>query len=348
MEQMKKEENNNPAWMAKLLPLLKDERVRERIALDLLANLSEYKDRNSLAAAIIVIGKVGGAEQVAGLGRLARSHETQGARVRAMYALADIGGAAAARELTAILREQGDVTNTLKAIEKMKGPEIVAELKTLTTADQPEDVRLLGVQALGRTATTKEATEALLAIRKDGGSLARAVDGQLRYVRGRDATAPFLDLIDEEKNVIAKAGMAEALGTNGSEEARTKLRDLLENKDEAQSVRGASAKGLAESGDVRAVKPFKEILADPRPENRLVESKVLQSIGTLAKKNRKAAEELKKEVLPILKKREKEGGMDSNSHWRRIAIVNLESLDRKGPARESPVPERFRNVDRPK
>lgn len=329
MEAMK-EEGNKPAFIAKLLPLMKDERVRERIAADLLTNLAQYTDRNSLAAAIEVIGKVGTADNVAGLGSLARNQETQGARVQALYALAAIGGEAAAKELTGLLREQKDVTNTMKAIEKMKGPEMVTALATMTAGDQPPEIRLLGVQALGRSATTEEATKALLELRKEGGEVGRAAGLQFRYVRGKEAAAPFLEQIDDEKDIFAKAGMARAIGTMKTESGMEKLRTYLGDSDEAQSVRGASAEGLADSGDIRAVKPFKDILSNPKKETRLLENKVLRSLGTLAKNNRKAAEELRKQVLPVLKKRIADGPDDSNSYWRHIAVVSLE----RGAARD--------------
>jgi HEAT repeat protein len=314
-------------WMSKCLPLLKDDRVREKIATDLLARLGTLTDRNGITGALQAIGKVGGPENVPDLAKIARSHEMRDAVARALYALADIGGKEAATELVAYLRE--NIGNNdrqplaLRAIENMKTPEMVAAIGGLIDDEDPK-VQLIGVNALGQAAGTKAATDKLLDLWKKGGDLGRAAGLQLGKATGKEATDRFLEEIDQVEDVNVRVQMIRGLGRNGSEPARAKCDSLLRDPDEKEAARGEAAASLAQMGDKRGVQVMIDIVSNPRSESRLLDRKVLKAIVPLAHKNQDAAKEFREKLLPVLKRRLKENPTDTNTHQLKMAIVRLE------------------------
>jgi HEAT repeat protein len=320
-------------WMGKFLALFEDDRLREKIATDLLARLDTLEDRNGLMGAIEAIGKVGGPKNVPDLAKIARGHASRDAVTRALYALADIGGKEAATELAAYLKE--NVGNddrqplALNAIEKLKTPEMVKALDGLLT-DEDEKVRLAGVNALAQAAGTKAATDKLIDLWKKGGELGKAAGLRLGKATGREATDRYVELIDDVEEVNVKVQMTRGLGNNGGEPARAKCFDLLKDPDEKEAVRAEAAASLAKMGDGRGVSVMIDIVSSPRPESRSLDRKVLNAIAPLISKNREAAEELRKKALPILRKRMEEDPRSTNIHQLRMAIASLE-MSRPGP-----------------
>jgi len=322
---------NYGIFVGKFLVLLDDERVREKIATDLLSRLDTFKDRNGIVAAIQAIGKVGGPENVPDLAKIARSHEMRDAVARALYALADIGGKEAATELVAYLKENiGNEDRqplALRAIENLKSPEMVKALDVLIE-DQDPKMQIIGVHALGQAAGTKEATDKLIELWKEGGHRGRAAGLEFGNATGREATDRFLELIDDVDDVNVKVQMTRGLGTNGGEPARAKCDELLKDPDEKQAVRGAAAVSLAEMGDKRGVSEMIDIVTNPRDESLQLDRDVLGAIHKLVGRNPETGKEFREKALPILKKRMEENPMGANLYRLRQAITALEQSGR--------------------
>ncbi|MEN8148226.1 MAG: hypothetical protein ABFS86_00275 [Planctomycetota bacterium] len=319
---------NFGAQCARMLPLLTDERVRERIATGLLAMLPEFKDRNGLSAAIEVIGVVGGPSNVEALAVITRTHESRNAVAQALYAMAKIGGPEAAGELVGYLRLQAGDQNqealALRAIEKLKTDDMVKAIDGMLAEDQAKETRILGVKALGMAAGTPAASKRLLDLADEGGEIGLAAGLQLGHVTGKEATDPFIPKLDEVKDVRQRAGMVKALGTNGSEAARAKCYEVFSRPDEPAYVRAEGALSLAKMGDDRGVTVMLDIVSNPREETRTLDGKVLRAIRDLAVKNRDAGRDMKKNVLPALKKRYEEDSRHPSIQQLKITIMVLE------------------------
>jgi hypothetical protein len=97
----------NPALFVDwVLPALADPEARAKAVEELLKVAREATEANTVKVAFSLIGKVGSDQVVEELGRLARLEQRQEFFVPEVYAIASIGGATAAAELSRLLAER--------------------------------------------------------------------------------------------------------------------------------------------------------------------------------------------------------------------------------------------------
>ncbi len=365
---------NTAALVYRVLPCLRDEQARAAVGDALLVAAAEVKEPNAIKAAFGLLGQFGRPDCAAALADLARAQERQEYFTPAVYALADIGGPEAAGELARLLSERagndGDEAVLLNAIGRCDTPEksaaMVAGLVPLTSRETPVEVRLAAIRALGATRApeavarltevlktadamevreaaivslsrvgNEEAVETLLRMRREGGDTAILAGRALENVNLPEAVPALVRALPAEDDEQVRVRMVTALGKIGSREAVPALRERFSADGETPSVRGRSARALAEIGDVESLDSMLDVLKKPPAADegnlRLEIVFALQAFVS----HEAARPDLLQKAVPVLREVERAAGpQDPLHHYANRALMQLEAFrPRESPPR---------------
>jgi HEAT repeat protein len=269
------------------------------------------------------------------LGQLVRNLDMDGPATAAIYAIAQIGTEESARELAGLLIDrQGTAVEAdlVKAIGRIKLPEMVEALAVHLGPESPADLRLLAVRALGLTRQdaavaplksilaesgdmtlkgtalealsrvgSREAVDELIRLHRENGELAFAAGLAIGNVEGEAAVKPLLDAYDDLEDNRVKVRWVEALGNSGSDSAVPKLREILESGEEAGDIRGRAAVSLARLGDSESVAPIVSMLENTRKGDANLVIQITDALRKMAL-HRDAQPALLEKALPVLRK----------------------------------------------